>query len=480
MDVSADKRFSPDITECYMSEHKEHTCQTCKDLKNLLAEKDTEIELLKSDNILLAYELKQLRDKWFSKKKKKLDEKSDEVVKEPKKRGAPVGHKGWYRNVPEHIDVIENVVLDACPMCGNKDISECSEVEEHVQEDIILPKVKTTKYRKHHFWCGRCKKVVSGKGSDETPNSYIGPQAKSVAAFLKYVVKVSNRDIQQIFKELCGLTIVPSSIPGFNNQARKKCVPLYEALLKEIKKAPYIHADETGCPVDGQNWWDWVFATSKICLHIIHKSRGQKVVEQILGKKYGGILLSDFLSAYNKIEAKAKQRCLIHLLRDLKKILACTSQEDSSHIYCQRLKDIIQKAIDLSEKYNEDTISNRQFSKQKKHIHDSMEDLQFPDPQKSGIMRIAKRLARHKNELFTFLDYKGLPYHNNFAERMIRPSVLLRKITFGHRSDNGIRNHSVLMSILQTGKLNAKESIPLLKNIITCRNRPSSNMCLGP
>jgi hypothetical protein len=160
--------------------------------------------------------------------------------------------------------------------------------------------------------------------------------------------------------------------------------------------------------------------------------------------------------------------------------LACTSQDDSSYIYCQRLKYIIQKAIALSEKYNEDTISNKQFSKQKKQIHDSMEDFQFPNPQKSSITRIAKRLARHKNELFTFLDYKGLPYHNNFAERMIRPSVLLRKITFGHRSHNGILNHSVLMSILQTGKLNAKESIPLLKTIITSRNRPSSAMCLGP
>ena len=103
---------------------------------------------------------------------------------------------------------------------------ECDEIEEHIQEDIILPKVEVTKYLKHHFWCGKCKKVVSGKGKNEMPNSFIGPQAKSIAAFLKYVVKVSNRDIKKIFKELCGLTIVPSSISGFNNQARKKCIKI--------------------------------------------------------------------------------------------------------------------------------------------------------------------------------------------------------------------------------------------------------------
>ena len=55
--------------------------------------------------------------------------------------------------------------------------------------------------------------------------------------------------------------------------------------------------EKEACPVDGNNYWDWVFATSKTCLHVIHESRGQKVVEQILGKKYSGIILSVFLSA---------------------------------------------------------------------------------------------------------------------------------------------------------------------------------------
>jgi hypothetical protein len=483
MDVPIGERVSRKVEGDWMSKkpRSSQECIDCEKLKALIKEKNEEIEKLKSENVLLEYEIKQMRDKWFSRKKKETSENNQEENSSPRKKlGAPVGHKGWYREVPDRIDSIEDVKLAECAICGNKEISECEEIEEHIQEDIDLPKLKVTKYRKHHFWCGICKKVVSGKGKDEIPNSYIGPKAKSVAAFLKYVVKVSNRDIQKIFKELCGLTIVPSSIPGFNNQARKKCLPIYEAILEEIKKAPFVHADETGCPVNGQNYWDWIFVTSKLCLHIIHESRGQKVVEQILGKKYGGILLSDFLSAYNKIEAKAKQRCLVHLLRDLKKILKCTSKDDSTYTYCQRLKDIIQQAIDLSEKYNGDEISDKRFSKQKEQLIDSLDDFQFPDPQKSSIVRIAKRLARHKDELFTFLDYKGLPYHNNFAERMIRPSVLLRKITFGNRSENGTLNHSVLMSILQTGKLNDKESIPLIKNILTYRKKPSANMCLGP
>ncbi len=63
---------------------------------------------------------------------------------------------------------------------------------------------------------------------------------------------------------------------------------------------------------------------------------------------------------------------------------------------------------------------------------------------------------------------------------MIRLSVLLHKITFGHRSVSSVNNHSVLMSALQTGKLNGKESISLIKNFLICRNKPSAILCTGP
>ncbi len=45
-----------------------------------------------------------------------------------------------------------------------------------------------------------------------------------------------------------------------------------------------------------------------------------KVVSEILGEKYPGALISDFYSAYNKLQALAKQRCLGHLLAEIKKV----------------------------------------------------------------------------------------------------------------------------------------------------------------
>lgn len=455
-------------------------CPECARLRAELEEKNRQITRLEGEKALLAYDLKQMRDKWFSRRKKEREDEAGEAKREPKKRGAPVGHPGWFRRKPDRVDIEEKVTLSCCPKCGNRSLTGCSETEEHIQEDIILPRVEVKKYVRSFYWCGRCREVVSGVGKGEILRSYIGPRAKALAAHLKYAVKVSQRDIQKIFACLCGLKITASSVPGFNNQARRKAQPLYELLKAELKKAAYVHADETGAPVDGDNYWDWVFATARICLHVIDKSRGQKVVEAVLGKRYGGILVSDFLAAYNKQEAKAKQKCLVHLLRDLKKILECTDANDPTHVYCRELKALLQRAIDLSGLYGEKEISKREFEAKRRLIKETLGDFQFPDPQKSVLTRISKRLARHKDELFTFLDYPGLPYHNNHAERLIRPSVLLRKITFGNRSLNGALNHDVLMSLQQTAGLNGKDPLRMLNSILTYQKKLPLSLCLGP
>lgn len=452
-------------------------CARCGEMESRLSLKDKQIRDLETKVVVLEYDLKQMREKWFARKKKKSEEES---TTEPKKRGAPKGHKGWFRKTPEKIDVVEDVALERCPNCASTDLSECEEIDEHIQEDIVLPKVKVTQYRHRTYWCKGCKEVVMGKGKEEIPNSYIGAKAKGLAALLKYKVKIPQRGIQELFQQFFGLRFVPSSVPGFHNQVRNKGTDLYDKLKKEIKKAPFIHADETGCPMDGDNWWDWIFASSKICLHAVQEGRGQAEVESILGKTYNGILISDFLSAYNAIETKAKQRCLVHLLRDLKKALECTEPTDFVHIYCQRLKDLIQAAVALSENLHDKKISQLEFKRQRKGLCDSLQDFQFPDPSKGILRKLALRLKRHKNEMFTFLFHPGLPYHNNLAERLIRPSVIMRKISFGHRSDNGIQNHNVLMTLQQTAQLNNKDPFVLFQKLLISPKPAQLSWCLSP
>ena len=66
---------------------------------------------------------------------------------------------------------------------------------------------------------------------------------------------------------------------------------------------------------------------------------------------------------------------------------------------------------------------------------------------------LAKRLRHWQNSLFTFLDRPDADWHNNFAERQIRPAVILRKNSQCNRSRQGAATQAVLMSVHRTLKL---------------------------
>ena len=126
---------------------------------------------------------------------------------------------------------------------------------------------------------------------------------------------------------------------------------------------------------------------------------------------------------------------------------------------------LFKDAISLCKEYK-DKEWDEQYYSRRAHLNDAIKDFDFPNPNKRILKRFAKRLKRHKGELLTFLYEKGIDYHNNHAEQQIRPDVIFRKITFGNRSLAGAQNHSVLMTILQTAKLNNMDPIKTLEDIL--------------
>lgn len=160
----------------------------CKDC----AKSQKRIEDLEEQLAYIKFELDDLRSKRYkSGRKKPPDDTPPAPPASPKKRGGLFGHVGWFRKKPKQIDRIEEVRLDKCPECGSEDLTECGNIHEHIQEDITLPKVEVTLYRKHRYYCKNCKEIISPKGVDEIPGSHIGPRAKAFAL----VLEVRHKDI---------------------------------------------------------------------------------------------------------------------------------------------------------------------------------------------------------------------------------------------------------------------------------------------
>jgi len=448
-------------------------CKDCREYKK-------RIESMEEDLALVKFELEDLRSKRYKSKRKKPPGDNEPPRPLPRKKGGLFGHIGWFRKKPKNIHKIEEVKLSKCPECSSNDIKEYeNKIEEHIQEDIILPKLKTTFFRKHLYYCKKCQKAVMGKGENELSGSYIGPTAKAFAVFLKYSIKISDRDIQRVFEKMFNLKVVPSSIVGFRDQLKREALPTYKRLIESLKKGKFIHADETGWKIDGDNAWLWKFSNKKVCVTHTDMSRGQRVVEDMLGKEYKGTLISDFLSAYNKISAKNKQRCLVHILRDLEKVIKYWQDDEEVIRYCGRLKKILEDGIALYNEYR-DKRRDKKYCLRRRLIVRRLDDFSFPNPNKRILQRFVKRLDRHKDEIFTFLYEKDIDFHNNHAEQQIRPDVILRKITFGNRSLKGAKVHDVLMSILQTVKLNGLDPIDTLQKILLSAKKNPLPKALAP
>ena len=118
-------------------------------LKTLKAEN----EKLKEENAYLKFRLDELQSKRYKPKKRPPDDTPPAASAPKKKRGGLFGHIGWFRERPKVPDRVEEIRLNKCPCCGSNDLSECEKTLDHTQEDIILPKVEITLYRKHRYYC---------------------------------------------------------------------------------------------------------------------------------------------------------------------------------------------------------------------------------------------------------------------------------------------------------------------------------------
>ena len=101
---------------------------------------------------------------------------------------------------------------------------------------------------------------------------------------------------------------------------------------------------------------------------------------------------------------------------------------------------------------------------------------QFLDHYRADKLR--KRILKYYNELTICLDYFEIDAHNNFAERLLRNNVIMRKITFGNRSDSGILNHQVLLSLIETAKLHNLNPLDFLFNLIAYPNKAADSIGL--
>jgi len=132
--------------------------------------------------------------------------------------------------------------------------------------------------------------------------------------------------------------------------------------------------------------------------------------------------------------------------------------------FAKKLRRLIGDAIRLWRR--KEALPEETYASRKDRLHKRLAEMIDGPWKDAHAQRLIKRLRRHQHELFTFLDQQGVPFDNNHAERSIRPAVIIRKNSYGNRSQRGADCQAVLMSVFRTLKQRGHDPVRTVVNSI--------------
>jgi len=373
-----------------------------------------------------------------------------------KKPGRKKGHKGSSRPRPDKVDHFKEHTLDHCPDCHSP-LKESVEAYQRYTEDIPpIEKPEVTQHTVYRYRCPQCKKFVSPTVPDALPGANIGLRLVVFTAWLHYLVGMSVNNIVRILSVVCHFPISTGGLTQAWGNLARLLEPVYMEIGQKVAHSAVLHADETGWRLNGLTHWLWAFSTKSLCYYLITKSRGSPVVKEVLGAIFKGILICDFWGAYNKIAALAKQRCFYHLFTELVKV----DQHNTSSewkAFRKKFARLLKDAVRLSERKGQLPLAV--YDRRKEKLHHRLGAVIQTDAQDKDVTRLIKRLKRHQNEMFTFLDYENVSPYNNHAEQQMRKPVLTRKVSQQNRSEQGAKTQAILMSLFRSADLQKKNPV---------------------
>lgn len=354
-------------------------------------------------------------------------------------------------------EVVEHS-LAVCPDCGKKLsggwVHSRRQVIEIPQTPVrIIDHVVIARY------CGVCgKRVVPSLelSGEVVGKSRLGIRLMSLIADMATNCRMPHRTIQRMLAGLYGLRISLGEISEVLHRVADRGKGVYNDLLWEIRGSPVVNADETGWREDGVNGYIWSFSTKNARYLLRDQSRASAIVTQTLGDEFAGVLVSDFYGAYNAYEG-VKQRCWVHLLRDLKKLREKHPNNKSVECWVGLIKSIYEEAKAAAA----DNYSQIERCRLRQSFEKRMLELAAPyrDVKTAPQRVLSKRIETFLGELFSFVDCDGVPSDNNAAERAVRPAVIARKVSGGTRSSKGSETRMILLSLFGTWHLQGKDPI---------------------
>src|SRR3989344_3353501 len=379
----------------------------------------------------------------------------------PHKRGAPFNHAGSTRDKKEtpHSRHIFGTECPACQSASFQVIGQKVQQQEELPQDI---KPEVTNITRDICQCNKCHLKFLARDSQTPLQGKFGINLMVLVIFLKFIVRGVLRKTASFLEASFALKLAPASVQAIIERAAQAGEKEYGNLKNKIKSARLLYIDETSFSVLGKNWWVWVFRSDTDLLLVIRNSRGNNVLEEILGKGYAGIVVCDCWRAYDFLSNAILQRCWAHLLRKSKILDSLAGRH-----FHKKLSTLFDEII----KFNSTEKNEKQRHRKYAQMTKKLQKITQYYSQYEECNAVEKYIDFHIRSWFTCIKIAGVQPTNNYAEQAIRETVLVRKIIGAFRSVEGTKTYETLASIIatwQVQKLDIKKELTRMLSANLC------------
>jgi transposase len=373
---------------------------------------------------------------------------SSDIVKPPRKKksngsgniGGQPGHTKHERPpfAKDEIEDFQAHTLDVCPDCGGE-LQEVENAAKVVQQAEV---VKTPIYIEQHtalcYWCQHCQKFhYALMPAHIEKGQLIGPRLTATIAYMKGACHCSFSTIRKFLRDVVGITISRGQLNKLIQKASVAFEHAYNELLEYLPNEAKLNVDETGHKENKKRFWTWCFRADDYTLFKIADSRGSKVLIDVLGEDFAGVIGCDYFSAYRKYMKDFDiliQFCIAHLIRELKYLSGLSDKATAD--YGQKLLDAMRDMFSIFHKAEELTTSD--FADAMEKRRKAFLEIALTDvPESRQAQNLADRFIKRGDAYFRFITTPGVEPTNNLAEQAIRFVVIDRYITQGTRSEKG-------------------------------------------
>jgi transposase len=370
--------------------------------------------------------------------------------KSKKNRGGQPGHPKQERVlVPAH-ECHQLIVLkpSTCRRCGLV-LNGCDpEPLRHQVWEVPQPQPVVTEYQLHRLDCC-CGMTTCAVLPEGVPAHTSGPRLVALVGLLMGVFRLSKRRTALALQTLFGVPCSAALIIKLQGHAQQALEPCYQELTAKLPQATVVNLDETALKQGANKAWLWVATTSIFTVFAIRLTRAASVATELLGKDFGGSIVSDRYAGYNAFNTR-RQICWAHLKRDFQALIDARGKAEEIG---NRLMDHLHEVFRHWHRYRDGTIQRETMRRNIRQrvwsqLWDTLEDGQRCSHAPTAAL--CRDLFDRFDQLFLFLDQAGVEPTNNMAERALRHFVIWRKLSFGTQSPTGSRFVETMLSVVET------------------------------